>query len=108
MTLGGALLKSPQRHGQEWRISIGIEPFIHSRRPGNYLHAVAFSIQPMICFWSAFVPLVQVLGHRLEIRSQFGKGLLYVNVAGRVCELQTFFGLLEICLRRQHDGTKRS
>jgi hypothetical protein len=25
-----------------------------------------------------------------------------------MCELQTFFGLLEICLRRQHDGTKRS
>jgi hypothetical protein len=44
----------------------------------------------MICFSSAFVPLFRILGHRLEIRSQFGKGLLYVNVAGRVCELQTF------------------
>jgi hypothetical protein len=60
----------------------------------------------MICFSSAFVPPFQVLGHRLEIRSQFGKGLLYVNVAGRGCELQTFFGLLKTFLRRQHDGTK--
>jgi hypothetical protein len=44
----------------------------------------------MICFSSAFVPLFQILGHRLEIRSQFGKGPLYVNVASRVCGLQTF------------------
>jgi hypothetical protein len=42
-----------------------------------------------------FVPLFWALGHRLEIRSQFGKGVLNVNVAGRVCELQTFFGLLQ-------------
>jgi len=84
---------------------VTVHPFTSA---GQLSHAVAFSTQPMICFSSASVPLFQVLGHRLEIRSQFGKGLLYVNVAGRVCELQTFFGLLEICLRRQHDGTKRS
>jgi hypothetical protein len=55
----------------------------------------------MICFSSAFVPLFQILGHRLEIRSQFGKGLLYVNVAGRVCELQTF----EVEKRTRRSGT---
>jgi hypothetical protein len=71
-----------------------------SRQPGNYLHAVAFSVRPMICFSSAFVALFQVLGRRLELRSQFGKGLLYLNVAGRVCELRTFFGSLKIFLRR--------
>jgi hypothetical protein len=58
-----------------------------------------FSIQSMICFSSAFVPLFQILGHRLEIRSQFGKGLLYV--AGRVCELQTF----EVEKRTRRSGT---
>jgi hypothetical protein len=95
------LQKARDVGGEHNRSSIHVSPAI-------IFHAVAFSIQPLICFSLAFVPLFQVLGHRLELRSQFGKGLLYVNVAGRVCELQTFFGLLEICLRRQHDGTKRS
>src|SRR6266508_1633288 len=40
------------------------------------------------------------IGTMVEIRSEFGKGLLYVNVAGRVCELRTVFGLLKIFLRR--------
>jgi len=71
-----------------------------SHQLGNYLHAVAFPVRPMICSSSAFVALFQVLGRRLELTSQFGKGLLYVNVAGRVCELRTFFGSLKIFLRR--------
>ena len=52
-------------------------------------------------FWSSIsFPLLQGLGDRFEVRSQFGKGLPYVNVAGRVCKLQTVFGLPDIFLRR--------
>jgi hypothetical protein len=61
-----------------------------------------------ICFLVSVRSAVLGPWPRLEIRSQFGKGVLNVNVAGRICELQTFFGLLQIFLRRQHDGTKRS
>jgi hypothetical protein len=49
----------------------------------------------MICSSSAFVPLFQVLGHRLKIRSQFGKGLLYVKGRWTPLRVATILPLAE-------------
>src|SRR5258708_25777972 len=92
-----------------WAESITIHPFHVARQLSSCRRIFRPAHDLFLVSVRCAVPgpwLFQALGRRLALGSQFGKGLLYVNVAGRVFELRTFFVSLKIFLPRSHPATK--